>query len=283
MKQSNTHRALYDAVSQIDPILIEEATAPKKTLPAVKKIAAMAAVVALLLTMFFWPNREESYITAPGLITVRAHEVDDAGNATIESVVLEQGVKFTPEYSFNPGANHQPAFPISFDVQNELYQGMQISFEVNTNAGIFEKYLPGDLSYIDKSPTEQYLYNYFGQHFTVDADTTIYWIPLAFDYEYMRVQFEKGNIDLSQTYRELPYPDGPVYFDIIIRADNHIVGYCVIEVTVNSAVTGIYTNVFSFEIVSMISFPQVDDQWQNVTDQYVYNQIQKTHLENESK
>jgi hypothetical protein len=248
-----------------------------------KQVAVCAAMLALLMgTVYFWPASEENYITAPGLITVRAHEVDDTGNATIESVVLEQGVKFTPEYIFNPGANYQPSFPISFDVQHELYQGMQISFEVNTNAGIFEKHLPGDLSHVDKSLTEQYLYYYFGQHFTVDADTTIYWKPLAFDYEYMRVQFEKGNNDLSQTYRELPYPEGPVYVDIIIRAANHIVGYCVIEITVDSAVTGVYANVFSFEIVSMISFPQVNGQWQNVTDQYVYNQIQKTHLENES-
>ena len=61
MKQPNTHRALYDAVTNMDPAMIEEATVPRKTLPTVKKIAAMAAVVALLLTMFFWPKTEENY------------------------------------------------------------------------------------------------------------------------------------------------------------------------------------------------------------------------------
>lgn len=277
MKQSNTHRALYDAVSQIDPILIEEATAPKKTLPAVKKIAAMAAVLALLLTMFFWPNREEGYITAPGLIKVYAHELDDSGNEIIESVALEKGVVLTPEYVFRTDTSYRPQFPIFFEVEHEKYKSEEIVLEISTNSGIFYKHRPGDLSMIGKPPIEQLLYHYYGQHFSVTADQPFCWEPDGFDYAFMKEQYAKGNTDFSEVYKLIGFEENPSYFDIIMWADGEIIGYCIIEVNRFETDISQYAHRFSFEVVAMVGFPMVDGKLQNVSYEYVQKQIQLIH------
>jgi hypothetical protein len=84
-----------------------------------RRLAVCAAVLALLMgTVFFWPASEENYITAPGLITVRAHEVDDTGNATIESVALNEGVVFTPEYVYRTDASYREEFPFFFQIEH---------------------------------------------------------------------------------------------------------------------------------------------------------------------
>ena len=281
MKQSNTHRVLYDAVSQIDPILIEEATASKKTLPAVKKIAAMAAVVALLLTMFFWPNREEGYITAPGLITVRAHEVDDAGNATIESVVLEEGVEFTSTVAYDPTKSYRQHFPFSFSIDEKLYPGMDITLEVSTNAGIFYKHDPFNPNSPMLPAILQIFNQFYGQHFTVDIDKKLYWEPEGFDYEYMAEQIENGNLDFNSAHKDHDYVDNPSFIDVIIRADEYVVGYCVIAIREINENDGHPDQEFSFEVLTIVNFPKVNGKMQKVKFSYVQDQIDLIHQESE--
>lgn len=247
-----------------------------------KRAAVCAAVLALLIgAVFFWPASEENYITAPGLITVRAHEIDDAGNATIESVALKEGVLFTPEYIFRTDASYREEYPFFFQIEHELYAPEEIMLEVNTNSGIFYKYSPGDLSMIGKPPVEQYLYDYYGQHFTVSADKALYWKPGGFDYAYMQEQYNKGNTNLSQIYKPMGFSASPSFFDIIIRANGYIIGYCVMEVTITPTEISPYAHRISFEVVALVSFPMVGGQHQNVSNEYVQTHIQKIHSERE--
>lgn len=247
-----------------------------------RRAAACAAVLAVLLTALLWPS-EENYITGPGMITVRAHELDDAGNATIESVALKEGVLFTPEYIYRTDASYREEYPFFFQIEHEFYATEQIMLEVNTNAGIFYKHLPGDTSMVGKPPIEQYLYHNYGQHFTVSADKSLYWRPDGFDYTYMKEQYGKGNTNLSQIYKSVGFSANPSYIDVIIRADDNIIGYCVIEVTMNSTEISPYAHRFSFEVIALVSFPIVNGQHQNVSSKYVQTQIQKIHLERESQ
>lgn len=248
-----------------------------------KRAAVCAAVLALLMgTVFFWPASEENYITAPGLITVRAHEIDDTGNATIESVALNEGVVFTPEYVYRTDASYREEFPFFFQIEHELYSPEELMLEVSTNSGIFYKHSPGDLSMIGKSPVEQLLYHNFGQHFTVNADEALYWKPDGFDYAYMKEQFEKGHVTFAEAYKEFGYYGNPSWFDIIIRANDCIIGYCVIEVTITPTEISPYAHLLSFEVVALVSFPMVDGQHQNVSSEYVQTHIQKIHSEREA-
>ena len=130
---------------------------------------------------------------------------------------------------------------------------------------------------IGKPPVEQLLYDNYGQHFTVSADTALYWRPDGFDYAYMKEQFEKGNTDVAQTCKEFGFHGNPSFFDIIIRADNRIIGYCVIEVTQTPTDISPYAHRFSFEVVALVSFPMVDGKLQKVSEKYVKEQIQLVH------
>lgn len=283
MKQPNTHRALYDAVTNMDPAMIEEATAPKNALPTVKKIAARAAVVALLLTMFLWPASEENYITAPGLIKVYAHEVDASGNATVESVELEEYVEFTSAVVYDPTKSYQHHFPFSFTVDKTFYPNMNITMEVSTDAGIFyknEPYDPNSPNHAPNTPTIFAIFNqHYGQHFTVDIDKKLYWKPEGFDYEYMAEQIENGNLDFNSAYKDHDYVNNPSFIDPIIRADKYIVGYCVIAIREINENDGHPDREFTFEVLRIVNFPKVNGKMQKVKFSYVQDEIHRIHEE----
>lgn len=245
-----------------------------------KRAAVCAAVLALLIgTVFLWPASEENYITAPGMIKVYAHELDESDNTIIESIVLNKGVVFTPEYIYRTDANYVSHYPIYFQLEQDGYDLSELTFDINTNSGIFYKYNPGDLTMVGKHPVEQWLYHNYGQHFTVSAKEKLYWRPDGFDYSYMKEQFENGNTDVMQVYKEFGFNSNPSYFDIIIRAGENIVGYCVIEVHRSETDISPYAHRFSFEAVAVVGFPMVDGKYQKVSYNYVQTQIEKIHLE----
>ena len=282
MKKSNMHRALYDAVSDIDPALIDEVTAPRTLVPTLVKVAAAAAVLALLLTTLLWPTAEESYITGPGLLTIRAHALDEVGNATVESIILEEGVAFTPSIRYDPTISYRRHFPFSFSVDESLYSGMEITMEVNTNAGIFYKNDPFDASMMNQPAIVRILSQVYGQHFSVGIDKSLYWQPSGFDYDHMAKEIENGNFDYNSAYKEHGYEKNPSFIDVIIRADDMIVGYCVIAIIETNIDNNHPDREFSFEVLTIVSFPKVDGNWQNVALKYVQAQINQIHSERES-
>lgn len=250
------------------------------------RVAVCAAALALLIgAVLFWPASEENYITAPGLIKVYAHELDESGNEIIESVALEEGVDFTSSVVYDPTKSYRQHFPFSFALDKTLYPNMDITLEVSTDAGIFYK----NDSYVPKPniPTltvvEAIFSNYYGQHFTVDIDKKLYWEPEGFDYAYMAEQIKNGNRDFDSAYKDYDYVNNPSFIDVIIRADNSIVGYCVIAIREINEDDGHPDREFSFELLTMVSFPEVDGHFQNVSYKYVQTQIQQIHSERESK
>ena len=93
----------------------------------------------------------------------------------------------------------------------------------------------------------------------------------------MKEEYNKGNTNLSQIYKPVGFSVNPSYFDVIICADNNIIGYCAIEVRIHSTEISPYAHRFSFEVVALIGFPMVDGQHQNVSNNYVQKQIPKIH------
>lgn len=255
----------------------EKKTSPWKTL---RRVAACAAVLALLIgTMFFWPATEESYITGPGLITVRAHELDEMGVASIDSIILEEGIEFTSTVVYDPTKSYRQHFPFSFSIDESLYLGMNITMEVSTNAGIFYKNDPYDPNMPTLPAILQIFGKYYGQHFTVGIDKNLYWEPNGFDYAYMAEQIENGNLDFNSAYKDHDYVDNPSFIDVIIRADKYIVGYCIIAIREINENDGHPDREFSFEVLTIVNFPEVDGKLQNVTFKYVQEEINRIHRE----
>ncbi len=136
-------------------------------------------------------------------------------------------------------------------------------------------------SLLEMTPTEQLLATYYGQHFTVDIGKTIYWDPWGFDYEYMRQQYEKGEKIFDRTYIPLFLTKNPSFIDVIIRADDMIIGYCVIEIQLLEG-ENFEVQEFAFKLLTMVSFPKIEGRWQNVTEEYVWKEINRIHAESEN-
>ena len=250
------------------------------------RVVACAAVLALLLgAMFFWPV-EENYVTGPGMITVRAHAVDEDVNETMKSVVLEEGVEFTPNAHYDSALSIVRHFPFTFTVDKSLYPDMAITIEVMTDAGIlYTNRKSDDAPQIspDMPAVMQLFLTYSGQHFTTDIDAKVCWEPNGFDYDHMAKEIEKGNFDFSSAYKPLNYEKVPAFIDVIIRADDYIVGYCVIEIREINGDVGYDADEFSFKVLTIVNFPKVDGKHQNVPLNYVQTQIRKIHSEREAR
>lgn len=245
-----------------------------------RRVAGCAAVLALLIgTMFFWPV-EENYVTGPGMIKVYAHEMDDTGNEIIESVILEKGVVFTPNVRYDSSTSIVEHFPFTFVVDESLYPNMEITIEVMTDAGV----LYTDRKSVD-APTispnmpavMQLFLVYSGQRFITDIDTNVYWQPYGFDYDHMAKEIKKGNYDFDSAYKPFNYEKTPSFIDVIFRADDLVVGYCVIEIRETNGAVGYEAEAFSFKVLTIVSFPKVDGKLQKVSEKYVKEQIQLVH------
>ena len=281
MKSDKT-KVLFDAITSIDEDLIDEAASPSRLHPAspILRVAAIAAVIALLMTALLWP-KEENYVTGSGMLQVYAHDIDANGNATIEKEILEEGVKFTPNVHYDLSISYHKDFPFTFSVDKSQYPGMDITLEVSTDAGIFYKNKI-DPSSLELSSIERTLAAYHGQHFTVPIDTELYWNPHGFDYEHLQNAAQRGECNFLEAYKPFNFSRNPSFFDIIIRANDLIVGYCVIEIREVDGVTGTLAQKFCFEVLEIVSFPMVDGYWQNVTLKYVKEQIEQIHLKREA-
>lgn len=284
MKPNNQKRALFDAVTNIDEDMIAETGTPRLlTFPNnIKRIAAIAAALAILITaVALWPT-EENYITGSGVLVVRAYGAEYEDDVPVEGVVLEEGVEFTSTVIYNPTISYRQHFPFTFSVEDSLYSNMEITLEVNTDAGIFYKNEPYDPDTLGLTRVEKYLARYYGQHFFVNADKAIYWKPSGFDYAYMQEAYKPGESSFEDVYKPMNFEKSPAFIDVVIRADDYIVGYCVIAICEINIDDGHPDQEFSFTLLTMVGFPQIEGRWQNVTEEYVWKQIYNIHTEREA-
>ncbi len=275
-------------LSDLPEELIAEAMAPAKDIKrkhfAVRllRVAAIAAALAILITaVAFWPT-EENYITGPGVLVVRAYGAEYEDDVPVEGVVLEEGVEFTSTVIYNPTISYRQHFPFTFSVEDSLYSNMEITLEVNADAGIFYKNEPYDPDTLGLTRVEKYLARYYGQHFFVNADKAIYWKPSGFDYAYMQEAYKPGESSFEDVYIPMNFEKSPAFIDVVIRADDNIVGYCVIAICEINIDDGHPDQEFSFTLLTMVGFPQIEGRWQNVTEEYVWKQIYNIHTEREA-
>lgn len=269
------NECIHNALGDISDDLLQSAMQSRKKKNRRRSIdlaavVAAAALVLVLLGLTFLQPKEESLITAPGVIQVMAHGMDDSGNLTGQTEKLDEGEIFQPEKS---GSNQ--VFPLSFMVDESQYPGMELRMEVYASAGIFRNQEADRLQYPDLPETERLLRCYYGQIYEIDVGENVYWQTDGFDYLYMVEQVKKGNYDFSTAYRRHDFENGPAYIHVLLLADGHIVGFCRIKITLADDSAHKSQQKFCFQVVTCISYPQVDGRWQDVSQEDIWDHLRQ--------
>lgn len=237
-----------------------------------RRLAVCAAALALLIgTVFLWPASEENYITAPGVLVVRAYEAEAPTLSEEYSKVLEEGIILPPEYTWNNSISLVcPAtlgLPLTFSISEDVYLNMEITFEILVSGGDFESqdYLSKYIDYflgLDDSVDSYDIFKvrYFGGHSTISNNKTIYWRDMGHVFD---------DADREMHYVELELEQ--VFVDVIVRADDYIVGYAVIEIRNVEEFT------YSTRMIKSASFPKVDGNYQKVSEGFVKEQMERIH------
>ena len=244
------NRALFDAVTQIDEDLIDEAAAPRSLrFPKyVVRAAAVAAAFAILITaLAFWPADDElenmEFLTMPGVIKVYAYdmvgetledmekfELTDGGNVTSGCLIM--GVSLA-EYGH---------LPLTFEVDSSQFDGADIMIYVDLNYGSFWRKNEEPRTAENKHSYKNYIS--LGRTLTIQNGETIHWLPTN---------------EVSQ--KEVVESDGGMFADVMIYAEGYPIGYMVIEIIEGKP------GVYWAQLLVSHCFPKIDGAYQNVTEE----------------
>lgn len=240
----------------------------KKTRKTWLRVAACAAVLALLIgAMFFWPATEENYITGPGVLVVRAYETDEPTLSDENSVLLQEGITVPMEYTYHPGISWTEVglgLPFRFSIPEKEYVDEEITFEIWLSGGDFRHL---DYSFVFDNTADSYAVaraTFLGDHFTIPNNKKLWW-------NRTRHVFDDQNREVH--YVELD--TDRVFVDLILRADDHIIGYAVIEIVDVGASRFGFT--YHTCMLKSVSFPKVEGKYQTVSEAYVKKQFQIVH------
>ena len=267
------------AMEQVtDDYLLEAEEYEKKSRPTWVRFAAAAAVLALVIgALSFWPAGEQEYVTGPGLLAIRANAAEVSED--IEEILLEEGIILPATFEYRIDTNVAEVLPITLSIPADAYPNMDITFEVSTMDGIFLKAEPYDPNAPHNAPgatvLDKIVGTFYGQHFELPNNTSMEWTPAGLNYDYVVAELKKGvTFDQLQDEKINTYfSNNPSYMDIIIKADQKIVGYAVIEIREVNGVLGMWARNFTIEVLKIISFPRVNGKLQKVSEEYVLSQI----------
>lgn len=267
------------AMEQVtDDYLLEAEEYEKKSRPTWVRFAAAAAVLALVIgALSFWPAGEQEYVTGPGLLAIRANAAEVSED--IEEILLEEGIILPATFEYRIDTNVAEVLPITLSIPADAYPNMDITFEVSTMDGIFLKAEPYDPNAPHNAPgatvLDKIVGTFYGQHFELPNNTSMEWTPAGLNYDYVVAELKKG-VTFDQLQDEkinTCFSNNPSYMDIIIKADQKIVGYAVIEIREVNGVLGMWARNFTIEVLKIVSFPRINGKLQKVSEEYVLSQI----------
>lgn len=235
---------LSEALSDISEGKIQEAAdvyrKKKRTRSVWVRVAAAAAMAVLVLTAVFAPwQREGELVTAPGVLKVYAYDVIDG--TEIKNVVgneLPDGVECLPSI-WNPAMSSSRGLPFSFEVSDDYYAGMTITYDINVNCGRF--WYEENMECVE-----------LGTSFSLENNRKIYWDSVG-----------------VKSAKEAMSEDGGIFADVIIRADEQIVGYALLEIGYSED-PWLYFPAWC----ETICFPMINGELQNVSEEYVTEQME---------
>lgn len=240
---------LSQALSDISDNKIEAAAnyAPKGRRQLWMRVAACAAVLALLVTALVWPaapiTKDGEIIAVSGVVKAYACELENIDATKLDAYELSEGVDSIRPVWCPVVSALSSGIPLSFQVSDACYGSANITIDIIADYGEF---------YIWNNGKQKFI----GDAITIDNGETIFW----------------GAFDDRNAVADSVGLDGNFYADIIIRADDQTVGYGVI--------TFLYTEdrslpLYFVEGFVAFSFPMIDGELQNVSEEYVLEQIEE--------
>ena len=247
------------------------------------RLAAVAATLAILLTAAFWPGRTQDgqLITAPGVIKVYAYDLSsgtDISGMTYQE--LEKGVELPYEFGWHITTNVVPGLPIKLSMPEDIFEGAKITFEVTVNGGEFFRELGKEYGEYVFGPA------YLGQKFLIENDQIIYWHCYQYDLENWKEKYDEEKVKAELKARlagettgyELPkvswFTGDKAYLDIIIRADEHIVGCMKVLIYAEPQPSlwedsNALENRYYAKLLGSVYCPKQDGEYQNVSREQV--------------
>lgn len=267
------HEALYDAITGIDAEYIEESTRPpRRTQNRILRFTAAAAVLALLLTLPGLLPKEDAYVTAPGMLAIRAYALTEEDTFTQEGTIMETGVNFPLTFAWHDGLSSAYGLPIYFSISDPGIDNTSITWEITLDDGDFYmggegSCIPGGTFYPDRGGEECYEDEngawidpaQLGNHFTIPDDSILLWTNYTTDG--IHFNFFTGN---------------HTYVSAIARVDDNIVGYAVIKLIGSpNPLNKLDKNAcYTPLLVAANYYPMVNGEFQEITEEYIQQQIQ---------
>ena len=258
MKEQERRNALLDATNGIREMYIEEAAVPGKRMKhgaVVRRIVAAAAALAILVGCWlFWPAGggivvKDGFLAVPGVLKAYACELYETENAPLETFELTDTID-----SFNrtwvPLSNLTVGYgiPLTLQLDPKFYPGAEISFHLSVDYGCF--YIKGERIEMQ-------------QEVTLKNGQTAVW--RSKDWAIIEQVMENETV---------------YYGYILIYADNHLVGYGVVDFICYYGEDILPS--FGARKFTTYCFPMIGGNYQNVSEEYVWSQIAKHKVEKEA-
>lgn len=215
------------------------------------RAAAVAATLAIILTAALWPRRNaDGIVTAPGVLKVYAYDLS-SGTAFENMVSYELGesiIKETRDYTWV--MNSLYGLPLTLEVTDDTLADMNISFEVLVDHGSFYGDIHNEKYWNDQEDLVASIDDVaFGQRFTVENGETVFWSTRALHDE----AIEAG----MHPYEYMEIIDNVINVEIVVRADEHIVGYALVKIHYEDGF-------FAATLNKSVCFPQVNGEFQEI-------------------
>lgn len=246
---------LSEALGAVPDDMLQEAMEVKKRKPVGKVLfraaACLAVVVGLLLASMGGGTDEPTAM--PGILKAYAYEVREQKNVDFtgleEYIFVENQIK-PGQNMWNPLTNYELA--ITPVVDEEELQDYTITFDVSTKHGL----LVGN--YHNREKYKTYADAEMGKQATIDNGETLYW------------EGYEPCLDGTARRKAVDPGDDTIYVDLIIKADENIIGYAIFAIV---PVEGWDGNAYTGMLVHSVYYPMVDGQFQAINEAFVWQEI----------
>lgn len=261
---------LSQALGGISQEMVEEACVcgyKKNRRSILFRVAAVAATLAIILTVALWPRKtEDGIVTAPGVLKAYAYEMK--GESTIDITKMEDyELVMEPEFShktiWSPYLGMIGGIAVTMVITEESLQDADITFEITANYGELYADFYSDKYYNGTNASQAKEAACFDKYGQASNGETVYWEGMELWYA------AESQPDGSKNMGELLADIGKIYMDVLIKADGNIVGYAVFEM-VSLDENGC---MFSAALRNSAYYPIVDGEFQSVTEEFVRQEI----------
>lgn len=240
-----------EAMSEIDDKYINEAirySATKKAKRLSSKwirrgVIAACLCVAMVAGVLF-KTSAPNVVIAPGFLTVTAYAA-----SSDEELIMQEGIELPTDYKWSLAMSSRPGFPLKLSA-TEYHD---LVFDVSVDGGTLLLWEGNEITSL-------------GSSFKAKNDTTIYWTTLS----------PKGDSNFER------YMGNKAYVNIVIREEENIVGYAVVEIYTND-LENEPAQTYYAKLLRSVSFPKVNGKYQKITAKYVASEMEQIKSETQDE